>query len=326
MTIRTPNFHWPSWAQSVEKRQEHAEMKKLKKLTPYDVFASYANLQSFFQDSPALARIKRHAEKKVPQTIGAKECTDLLDEAKRLHLTLNNTHLYMIQTIQNNPDAKGGKIIESWPEMPVSLISDPKVKKRVIHDMDQLVVHFAHPDGICEAFCEWFIYLYLMTKDQFSAPLHHMIVLGKIFEKGGGAEPTLLQSLLSRKGKLLHLKMGIQEVHEKTCDGAPTPLFEKKISFWKTHPVEIGKKLQDLDIGAYRIRFFDHSIAYIKINKDLGFFIDPNRGIITIKGDLQGDALYNLVSQCTTGETNDDDVAIIPVTLRKTNEQQLYRS
>jgi hypothetical protein len=113
--------------------------------------------------------------------------------------TEESTQLFKIKSSVNCPDSKG-KIVTKTPSIPQSKVIDNRVRKRTFCDSKK-AIEFNHTEGICRGMCTWFLYLYLMTKRQFSDsdPRSHMDALGRQFVKGGGVDPTLLQSLNVRK-------------------------------------------------------------------------------------------------------------------------------
>ncbi|MGC1878254.1 MAG: hypothetical protein WA347_00610 [Rhabdochlamydiaceae bacterium] len=230
------------------------------------------------------------------------------------------TKLFEIKKTANRPNAQG-QIVAATPSIPVSLITDPKVKKRTYgHWLN--TVNFNHRHGICRGMSFWFLYLYLKTKDQFCDLRSHMAALGNQFATGGGMDPTLLHSINLRKGKLLGLKIGTQASHAPEA----TRLFKHTTHEWKSLPHPIAGELQNMPEGAYAIRLPLHTIAYIKINDSLGYFFDANHGITEINGIHTGEKLYQLISK-SYEETGDippantqarvrSNIDITPVALR----------
>ncbi len=212
------------------------------------------------------------------------------------------TKLFRIKDSVNRPNSEG-QIVNQTPLIPESCITDPKVKKKTYCTIYK-GIKFNHNKGICRGMSEWFLYLYLHTKSQFSDPRSHMLALGKQFANGGGMDPTLLQSLNLKKGKLLNMKFGTQAPHTTRC---PTPLHKHTPAEWKSQAGQIVQRLQNLPAGAYGVGLPLHQTAYIKIDDRLGYFFDPNHGITEINGDAVGEKLYELVTASLkgTGETCD---------------------
>ncbi len=230
------------------------------------------------------------------------------------------TKLFKIKDTVNHPNTQG-EIVNRTPNIPISRITDPKVKGKTFHTILP-VIRFKHNKGICRGICQWFLYLYLHTKDQFSDPRGHMIALGKQFADGGGMEATLLQSLNIRKGKLLNMKIGTQAAH--TSQRYDAPLYTHIRSEWKSSTAQIVHELHNLPAGAYSVALPFHATAYVKINDKLGYFFDPNRGITEINGDAVGEKLYEVISDtlkyiedATKGESIFfPRIQITPLTLR----------
>lgn len=328
------------------------------------VFSSYANLRGFFQRTDAIQQVLSQKDMPAPANLdpmnpnlagkwqvcqiasapfrwilaivmdiiadiasflGAQYfAKSLKGHAQALKTGFNvfseeKTHLYMIQETENHPNRRG-KIVNDHPLISQSRLTDPKVKKRTfcgIHNG----VQFGHHQGICRGESYWFLYLYLKTKNQFSDPRSHMAALGKQFETGGGMDPTLLQSINLAKGKLLDLKIGAQTAHARR---PIEHLIRKTPSEWKSSPEETIRRLQNLPPGAYETGLPVHQTAYVKIDRNLGFYFEPNRGIVEINGEAQGEKLYELLSESmkNTGESSKSHpglvlhVDVAPVTLR----------
>jgi len=187
----------------------------------------------------------------------------------------------------NEPN-QNGKIVDEHPPIPESRV-DAQVKEASFCLIDH-EIRFNHFQGICRGMSQWFLYLYLQTKDQFSSPRAHMAALGKQFKKGGGMDPTLLQSFHLGED-LLNLKMGSRS------KGAPCNALIKRTSDqWRSNAsISIGQ-LNTLPSGAYRVRLPCHSTVFIKINEEVGYFFDPNYGIIEIQGRELAEKLYDIVS------------------------------
>jgi hypothetical protein len=224
------------------------------------------------------------------------------------------TKIFIIKNTVNRPNALGS-VINKTPMIPESRITDPKIKKKTWCS-EQKGIKFNHNQGICRGISFWFLYLYLKTKDQFSDPRNHMAALGKQFVHGGGVDPTLLQSIYLQKGKLLGLNIGTQPAHSraKGCS-----LMEYIPAEWRSSALEITCQLQNMPAGAYKIGLPKHAISFVKIHDKLGYFFDPDDGIMEINGDAVGEKLYQLISLSITetGETDKDNpISIFPVTLR----------
>ncbi len=115
-------------------------------------------------------------------------------------------------------------------------------------------------------------------------------------------DPTLLQSLYLCKGKLLGLKIGTQNIHSP--GQVYNEIINNSCSEWKSNAQQMIRNIQNLPPGAYRAHVPKHATAYIKISNDLGFFFDPNHGIVEINGADQGLELYLMFSKVLkrTGE------------------------
>jgi hypothetical protein len=224
------------------------------------------------------------------------------------------TKIFRLHWAQNGPD-KRGDIVNNTPFIPMSQIPDEKVHNRTFCSIYR-GVKFNHQNGICRGMCDWFMYLYLNTKEQFSDPRSHMCMLGKQFKNGGGQEPTFLQSINIKKGKLLGLKVGTQNV------GSPSKCLHKWATVeWNSRKSEMVQQLQNIPPGVYSTWVPRHATAYIKIHDSLGFFFDPNHGITEINGPSQGEQLYTLISTAlsNTGESktaSHNFITITPVTRR----------
>ena len=230
------------------------------------------------------------------------------------------TKLFKIKNTTNGPNTQG-KIVNETSLIPESHITDSRVKNRTFCRIYN-GVKFNHHHGICRGMSNWFLYLYLKTKDQFSDPQSHMAAIGRQFAEGGGMESTLLQSIYLRKGNLLNMKVGTQVAHSPGT--FVTSLYKYTPSEWKSSTELIVCQLQNMPAGAYEVGLPLHDVTYVKINNRLGFFFDPNHGITEINGDAVGENLYELISKTlrNTGEFSKEHkdlilhVDIIPVSLR----------
>lgn len=221
------------------------------------------------------------------------------------------TNLYRIKNTINEPNAEG-KIVSETPSIPNEQITDSKVQKRTRGNG----IKFDNNNGICFGECLWYLHLYLKTKDQFTDPRAQMAAIGKQFAKGGGMDPTLIQSLHLGKGKLLGIKMGSQAPRElgvwdlsklnfngtviaKQISNYGTPVILRTPTEWRSLGDEIIRQLQTLPSGAYTARMPGHVTVYVKIHDRLGYFFDPNDGITEIQGDSVGEELYKQVLDTT---------------------------
>jgi hypothetical protein len=231
----------------------------------------------------------------------------------------NQTELFRIKDTRNGPNSDG-QIVINTPFIPESQILDPRVKKRTFCEIHN-GISFNHRLGICRGMRDWFLYLYLKTKDQFSDPRAHIDTLGRQFSNGGSIESTLLHSIFLRKGKLLGLKIGTQPAQSRDCQFASYLLWETSAD-WLSLSRDLSFDLGNLSEGAYGIGIPKHAVAYVKIHNTLGYFFDPNHDIIEINGPEQGEKLYQLVSDALqeTGENLDavanNIVTVMPYTLR----------
>ena len=170
------------------------------------------------------------------------------------------TKIFRLHSTRNRPD-KMGQIVNNTPFIPAAQITDEKVKDRTFCSI-HAGIKFDHPDGICRGMTDWFIYLYLNTKEQFSDPRSHMCMLGKLFKNGGGQEATLLQSIYIKKGKLLGLKVGTQ--NGLSPSSVPTFHHTWNTAEWSSKKQEMVQQLQNMPAGAYQTWVPGHATAYIK--------------------------------------------------------------
>lgn len=296
------------------------------KAFPLQIFQSYENLRQYFQKSPDIEKITA-LSKSLPslqlkvQTVRHMHFSSKSDdkELKSVISTLNqtyypvrdleNTQLYLIQKMKNRPNEQGLTLEKANPIHAQDL--DRKVRKRVY-----CPVTFNHRDGICSGECDWFGYLYLKTKQHFPDPRAHLFVIAALFKDGGGVEATLLQNIRLLKGKMLGLKVGAQPVHSP--DPVPFPLMTKTVNAWKQHSKAIIQSLQQLKPGIFRTDVPEHSTLYIKINSSLGFYMDPNEGVIEINGTEQGMFLHALMQYSFLAVKGDPKkvFSVTPITLR----------
>jgi hypothetical protein len=114
-------------------------------------------------------------------------------------------------------------------------------------------------------------------------------------------DPTLLQTIYLRKGKLLNLKIGPQDPR-----GQRTALIKHTPSQWKANRSEVIRQINAIPAGAYALGLPRHLTAFIKIDDQLGYFFDPNHGVLEIQGNELAEKLYDQVSNTLkeTGETH----------------------
>ncbi len=226
------------------------------------------------------------------------------------------TKVSKIAASLNDPNREG-EIVNKHPS-----ISENQVPTNVRELTFCQVYHeikFGHYNGICRGESFWFLYLYLKTKDQFSDRRAHMATLGEQFKDGGGMDPTLLQSINPLgTGQLLNLNIGTQSVADTAY--VPVRLIEHTPNEWRSQSAEMTRQLKVMPAGAYAVGFPRHQTAFVKIDDELGFFFDPNRGITEIQGPELAEKLYERVSR-TLEETGDNGrassrVYFTPVMLR----------
>jgi hypothetical protein len=93
---------------------------------------------------------------------------------------------------------------------------------------------------------------------------------------------------------------------------------------WKSSTQEISTWLQEeMPVGAYAISLLPlHQTAFVKINDKLGYFFDPNCGIIEINGSVLGEKLYQLISNTVKDVDESEDskcirnIELVPFALR----------
>jgi hypothetical protein len=326
------------------------------------VFHSYANLQNFFNQSPAIQQVvskKNEPYAEVPVPVDAKlACqwqicqiasapfrwtfaillestadglelcgqTQVAKEMKNwaVHLVIGfdvlseeTTKIFKIATSVNQPNQEG-EIVNDHPQIPESRVDDQRVRKRAIWAGDS-VIKFSHHTGICRGESYWFLNLYLKAKDQFSNPRAHLAAIADQFKDGGGMDPTLLQTVHQRKGKLLNLKIGVQNAHGQFIR---TELIKRTPREWKANASEVIRQIKAIPAGAYGLGLPRHQTAFIKIDDRLGYFFDPNDGVLEIQGNELAEKLYDQVSSTlkATGETHPIFSTLyldfVPVTLR----------
>jgi hypothetical protein len=206
-----------------------------------------------------------------------------------------------------NAPNKQGKIVNEHPSIPESQVAT-SVRERTFCSIYRKI-KFDNYKGICRGMSVWFLRLYLETKEQFSDPRAHMAALGEQFEEGGGMDPTLLQSLFIDTGEILNLKVDIE-----------SNLVKHTFNQWRSDSKEMIRQLKTLPCGAYTIVLPVHQTAFIKINDCLGYFFDPNSGIIEIQGSQLAEKLYDRVSHSLkatgNGTGKDPYVTFRTITLR----------
>ena len=266
---------------------------------------SYEDLQSFFSTSEALDRILEKANEVIPEVSALG-----FDDKPRL----SSSHYV------NRLNEKG-ESIKQTPPFSEEAINDQLVRKKLIRCETGEIKFELRGRGHCRGICQWFIYLYLHTKNQFSDSVTHLAAIQKEFKVSVGKEAALLQRLHVNKGKLLGLNIGTQSTGSVLMD-FPLPSLEidyaewqpGTTAFWAQSTIE---KLENMKPDVYFLTNHNHAMVYIKISPMLGFFFDPNRGIKEINGP-QGKALHSLIptTKCPGYNGTANKLNFYPVTVR----------
>lgn len=198
----------------------------------------------------------------------------------------DRTKLFNIATARNHPNQEG-KRVNNHPAIPASRVPD-KVRKRtfcsIVHE-----VKFRHNRGICRGMRDWFLNLYLKTKNQFADPRAHIAAIMEQFTNGGGLDPTLMHSIFIRGGKLLNLRVGKRDSQGRWIRYY---VIRNTIAEFREKSSEMVRQIKGLPAGAYAVGLPTHATAFIKINDQLGYFFDPNHGAIEISGNELSEKLY----------------------------------
>jgi hypothetical protein len=303
------------------------------------VLHNYVNLQNFFNRSPAIQEVlskKEETYSGIPIPINANldckwqacqmattpfrwilavflkavaaglDCCNATQLAKDMknwsvHMIIGydafsqeTTKVLKITSSMNQPN-QAGKIVNEHPSIPESRVAT-SVREQTFCSLYKKI-KFGHYQGICRGESFWFLYMYLKTKDQFSDPRAHMAALGEQFKDGGGMDPTLLQSISLNTGELLNLKIGTQSAAETTC----RKLITYTPSQWRSLSADIIRQIKGLPEGAYAVGLPLHQTACIKIDNELGFFFDPNHGVIEIQGPEFAEKLYERITDSLEG-------------------------
>ncbi len=234
-------------------------------------------------------------------------------------LSEETTKLFKIATSINHPNQEG-RTVNEHPRIALSRVNDERVRKRSISPhRGAIAIHFGHYKGICRGESYWFLNLYLKTKDQFTDPRAHLAAIAHEFKVGGGKDSTLLQTVWLAKGKLLNLKIGVQN---DAGEIFRSELIKFTPTEWKANPSEMICQIKAIPPGAYALGLPLHQTSFIKIDDRLGYFFDPNHGVFEIQGNEIAEKLYDRVSTTLkkTGETHPIGGTLYldftPVTLR----------
>lgn len=213
---------------------------------------------------------------------------------KRTGITLSDLGITLLQPSSNTPQ----KRIIDLTKHPKIQITDSRLRKKLFDSAESFICK--QNRGICRGMSDWFNYLYLQTQDLFQDPRNHMLILGKVFAKGGPREATMLQDLFIRKGKILNMTFGayngllypepIQEIELKEY-GEKRELSDKSLAI---------QQIDSLKPGLYAVRFPLHQCSYIKVSECLSYYFDPNFGILELKGKARYQA-KDLIAFFNTG-------------------------
>ena len=226
-----------------------------------NVLGSYANLCQFLEGKKAIAEIEQEAQFLSLSTV------------KKIH----RSGVQILVQTQNIPSLDS-RDVDGHPPILFCSINDPKVAKRtfayyadgfadneaVINAKGEKIVSFNNSEGVCRGMSEWFVYLYFSTLKKFSDPTQHFTAVAKQFENGAPSEAVLIQNLCIKKGKMIGLK--IEYDAYKICDDNSG--LGKKIT---------RRIINKIPPGVYTVRFPEHQCVYVKLNKNLSFYFDPNK-------------------------------------------------
>jgi hypothetical protein len=159
------------------------------------------------------------------------------------------------------------------PDLPFSLCYQNKLLNRMkSNNAKRDKFKFFHPDGLCNGAVHWLLYLFHLTRAHCKdLPVAHMRALVDLSRKGWSVQAAFLQNFLGSPF------LNIERVHTFTLpsDGE-----------------EQSNQLSAFEVGTYGITIsgdsFAHRLAYIKIDKELGFLFDPYFGCMRLQGQQQG--------------------------------------
>jgi hypothetical protein len=170
------------------------------------------------------------------------------------------------------------------PSIPISSLNPDVQEITFIGKWDTLF--FYNPQGVCRGITNWFLYLYLVTKDQFSDPIQHVQNLAQLFQNGAPSPAALLHSFCYPEESLLNLAMNES----------------KTISFQDltSNRAEALQNLENLQPGAYSVWLLTHRVVYLKIaasDNDYALIVDPSAGLITFSEENQSSQVLDYLLQ-----------------------------
>jgi hypothetical protein len=138
-------------------------------------------------------------------------------------------------------------------------------------------LEFFHNQGLCNGGIHWLLYLYHLTKNQCENPTAHMRALVRKYKKGFSEQAAFLQNFL----------------------WSPQLNIEKNAL--TINPQKSSKEeVSNLPLGTYgltmKIPNAAHRLAYLKVQADLGFLIDPYFGVFRFKGRNHGEKVRDFFS------------------------------
>ncbi len=136
--------------------------------------------------------------------------------------------------------------------LPLVILQPEPDMADVFHDQNE--IDFWH-SGVCRGITNWFLKLYLSTKDECPDLEAHLRAIAAQFYPGAPRQAALLQALNFPEKDLLNLR------REPVANSA-----------------------QNLEPGLYELFLPRHRMAYIKVDAQLGYLIDPTLGIIRLRG------------------------------------------
>lgn len=213
-----------------------------------------------------------------------RSCTEAIDSIKQKQLVTippreeEDPSIYTWRRIARSMNCAALEISKLFP-YPLHLPSNSLIIDNYYTPSGYLLPHHneKHRRGCCHGMSTWFVILYLKTKHLFPHPTEQLLWLAQQGETGAKLPQILLQCL-NYTGEKLGLKIGIQQLNDPT---------RKPLHFLHFHDeitLTLVEKLNEIEPGVYLIKNNSHQCAYVNINKTLGYFFDPNTGVIQIKG------------------------------------------
>jgi hypothetical protein len=150
--------------------------------------------------------------------------------------------------------------------------------------------------GVCRGMTNWFFTLYLRTKTESLDLEAHLRTIAAQFYPGAPKQAALLHALHFPEKELLNLQR----------DPISVVLFSAP-------PEKQAEVAGTLEAGLYELFLPNHRLAYIKVDAQLGYLIDPSIGVIRVRGNDHAARVANHCLQYKNSEDPTNKITFVKV-------------